>query len=67
METMETELVNALWVGPCVAELPDRSVLIPGETTREIPREEAEGSENWRPLEEPKPAAAVAKTEKASS
>lgn len=39
--------VKAKWVGTYEAELPDGTQLVPGETVVELPRDEAEGSDNW--------------------
>lgn len=41
------KLVNAKWVAGFQAELPDKTVLIPGETVVAIPESEAQDSENW--------------------
>ncbi len=41
------KLVKARWVGTCESELPDRTVLISGETVVQIPEGEAIASENW--------------------
>lgn len=46
-----SDLVNATWIGSHVAELPDRTRLVPGESTYRIPRHEAETSENWQIVE----------------
>jgi hypothetical protein len=51
-DTVET--VPALWVG-YPGEGPDRSTLVPGETVREIPREEAETSGYWQLVDPDKP------------
>jgi hypothetical protein len=45
---MATGLVDARWVAPFQAELPDRTVLVPHETVVAIPEAEAEGSDNWK-------------------
>lgn len=43
----KTETVEATWVAPFEASLPDGTVLVPGETKAEIPAGEAEASDNW--------------------
>lgn len=48
---MASDTVKAIWQGPFEAELPDRTVLVPGQTVVEIPREEAEGSDYWKVTE----------------
>jgi hypothetical protein len=40
-------LVEARWVGTSEAELPDKRLLVPGETVVEIPEPEAIASDNW--------------------
>lgn len=50
-----SELVTALWVGSHVADLPDRTVLFPGQSTYQLPRHEAEESANWQIVEPAKP------------
>lgn len=42
--------VKALWVGPFEAQVPDGTVLIPGETVYEVTAGEAEQSAYWQPL-----------------
>ena len=39
--------VKAKWVGTYEAELPDGTSLVPNETVVDLPRDEAEGSDNW--------------------
>lgn len=41
------EIVEARWVGPSEAELPDKRILVPGVTVVEIPKPEAIASDNW--------------------
>ncbi len=46
---MATDTVKATWNGPFEAELPGHAEpLVPGESVVEIPREEAEASDNWK-------------------
>jgi hypothetical protein len=53
-----SELVDALWVAPYEATLPDNTRLVPGQTTAHISRAEAAASANWQVVE---PAATAAK------
>ena len=46
---MPSKEVNAKWVGPYAAQLTDGTVLVPGETTVTISRDEAKESDNWEP------------------
>ena len=45
---MASGTVKAKWVGTYEAELPDGTQLVPGETVVDLPRDEAEGSDNWQ-------------------
>lgn len=42
-----SDLVTALWIGSHDADMPDRRVLRSGLDTYELPRAEAESSDNW--------------------
>ena len=44
---MASGTVKAKWVGTYEAELPDGTSLVPNETVVDLPRDEAEGSDNW--------------------
>jgi len=44
-----TGLVEALWVAPFEAQLPDGNRLIPNVTTASIPAGEAQASDHWQP------------------
>lgn len=50
MSDAKPKLVKAQWVAPYEAQLPDGTVLIPGETVAEIGEGEARGSDNWKPV-----------------
>lgn len=41
--------VEATWVAPFEASLPDGTVLVPNETVARIPEAEAQDSTHWRP------------------
>ena len=55
MSESKPKLVNAKWVGPYEAQLPDGTVLVPGETVVEIGEGEARASDNWQPTGGPTP------------
>ncbi len=44
---MSDKLVKARWVASYPAEMADKTQLVPGETVVEIPKVEAEASDNW--------------------
>lgn len=46
----EVKTVKARWVAPYEAFLPDRTLLVPGETVAEIPETEAKASDHWEPV-----------------
>ncbi len=53
---MASGLVDARWVAPFEAVLPDRTTLVPHETVVKVPRDEAEESEHWEPVRRSKKA-----------
>ena len=46
---MPAKTVNARWVAPFEAQLPDGTPLIPGETVVPVPADEAKDSDHWEP------------------
>lgn len=49
-ETPKPKLTKARWIAHYEAQLTDGTVLVPGETVVEIPKAEAEESDNWQPV-----------------
>jgi len=47
---MAEKLVDATWVAPFEAVLPDKTVLVPNESVVKVPAGEAEESDHWRPV-----------------
>lgn len=50
MADPKPKLVDAKWVAPYEAQLPDGSTLIPGESVVKVPEGEAQSSDNWQPV-----------------
>lgn len=46
----DVKLIDAKWVGPYRAALPDGTELIPGESVVKVPEPEVKASENWQPV-----------------
>lgn len=47
--------IDAKWIGPWGYKLPDGTELIPGETVRPVPEDQANDDPYWSPVELPKP------------